>query len=498
MKSFNRLYNIVISAVCMGLAQHSLGLGWIAWFCLVPFFISIKDNISIKKTCFDAIIWGFIYHLTSLYWLSENIGVDERYIAFITMLLANLACTFNIFLTFFVWYLLNSVYGKKSWYFLPFIWTAVDYLRIFGSISFPWASIANTQAQESLLPMIQFIEITGMFGVTFWIVSLNVVLFYFYQERNVARFIDSLAVFVLPFILGVLISKNSYNENEKIEFAILQPNISIDDKRNISTTHAIENLLNKSKDYFSRNNSRLLIWPETAFNHYNNQTNYKLKKELKGTNINLLSGVYESNENAHNSIYYLNDDNNYELKNAEKYRKIKMVPGAEQVPFSKVLPFLRNMALVGNLTKGLEYKIFNYKNSKFGAMVCIESTFPNLARNFVRNGAQFLVYVANDGWYIKPAEAYQHAKQTIFRAIETRKPVLRCGNTGVSWIVSPYGGVVKELEHNTEGLLTSDNIEVYSNSEKTMYLILGDWIAYLSIIVVLFLSLKAVFRKVKK
>ena len=156
------------------------------------------------------------------------------------------------------------------------------------------------------------------------------------------------------------------------------------------------------------------------------------------------------------------------------------------------------MALVGNLTKGLEYKIFDYKDSKFGAMVCIESTFPNLARQFVRNGAEFLVYVANDGWYIKPAEAYQHAKQTIFRAIETRKPILRCGNTGVSWVVSPNGVVVKELEHNSEGLLTSDGIEIYSNSEKTIYLILGDWIAYLSIIVVLFLSLKGIIRKVKK
>ena len=498
MKSFNRLYNIVISAVCMGLAQHSFGLGWLAWFCLVPFFISIKENSTIKKTCLDTTIWAFIYHLTSLYWLSENIGVDERYIAFITMLLANLACTFNIILVFIIWHLLNSSYGKKLWYLLPLIWTMVDYLSIFGSISFPWASIANTQAQNSLLPILQFIEITGMFGLTFWIVSLNVALFYLYQERSAYRFIDSLAIFVLPLILGGLISKKVYNENEKIEFAILQPNISINDKRNISTSHAIQDLLEKSENYLSEKNDRILIWPETAFNHYNNQINNQVKTALEGTNINLLSGVYEINENAYNSIYYLNDKNNYSLINAEKYRKIKMVPGAEQVPFSNVFPFLSNMALVGNLTKGLEYKIFDYKDSKFGAMVCIESTFPNLARQFVRNGAEFLVYVANDGWYIKPAEAYQHAKQTIFRAIETRKSILRCGNTGVSWVVSPNGEIVKELEHNSEGLLTSDGIEIYSNSEKTIYLILGDWIAYLSIIVVLFLSLKAVIRKVKK
>ena len=70
--------------------------------------------------------------------------------------------------------------------------------------------------------MIQFIEITGMFGVTFWIVSLNVAIFYLYQEKTSVRFIDSLAILILPAILGILISKNSYNENEKIDFAILQ------------------------------------------------------------------------------------------------------------------------------------------------------------------------------------------------------------------------------------------------------------------------------------
>ena len=79
-------------------------------------------------------------------------------------------------------------------------------------------------------------------------------------------------------------------------------------------------------------------------------------------------------------------------------------------------------------------------------MVCIESTYSRLSRNFINQGAHFLVYVANDGWYLHPPEAQQHAKQTIFRAIETRKPILRCGNTGISWVVSPYGKILKRLK----------------------------------------------------
>ena len=119
MYSFNRLYNIVISAVCMGIAQHAFGLGWFAWFCLVPFFLSIKEYANLKKLCLDVSIWAFIYHLISLYWLSENIGVDERYIAFITMLLTNLICSLNIILIFILFCgsrtnKMGSFYSKQS------------------------------------------------------------------------------------------------------------------------------------------------------------------------------------------------------------------------------------------------------------------------------------------------------------------------------------------------------------------------------------------------
>ena len=76
-------------------------------------------------------------------------------------------------------------------------------------------------------------------------------------------------------------------------------------------------------------------------------------------------------------------------------------------------------------------------------MVCFESTFPQHNRQFVLNGAEVLVYLVNDGWYLTNPEPKQHAKQAIFRAIEFRRPVIRCANTGISQIIdingNPYG-----------------------------------------------------------
>ena len=350
MQSFNRLYNIVISAVCMGLAQHPLGLGWLAWLCLVPLFISIKNHDKFLKLCLDIFIWGFLYHLTSLFWLSDNIGVDDRYIAFITMLLANLICTFNILVIFGIWYVINKLNNKKIWFALPFIWTMVDYTMSLTEISFPWASIANTQAQSSLLPFIQFIELTGMFGVTFWVVLLNVVLFYCYKSRTAEKIIDSLAVFVSPLIISFILSYNHIDKKEKIDFAILQPNISIQDKN--TNTYSdnltmINNLLNQSNSDIKH--GQLLIWPETAFVNYIDSDNgqsfisYIINNSLSDKNIDLLTGVYEIGlDKYYNSIYYLNSSNSYDLSKAKNYKKIKKVPGAESVPFSDIFPFLED------------------------------------------------------------------------------------------------------------------------------------------------------------
>ncbi|MAV64474.1 MAG: apolipoprotein N-acyltransferase [Candidatus Marinimicrobia bacterium] len=497
MKSFNRLYNIVISASLMGLAQLPLDLGWLSWFCLVPFFIAIKDRHSLKGICIDAFIWGFIYHLISLFWLVDNIGVPNRYIALTTMLLTNFVCTFNVILIFIFWHFINKKNSYKVWYALPVVWTVIDFVRSFGSISFPWASIANTQAQPSLLFLIQFIEITGMFGLTIWIVLLNVSLFYIYTNRDKKSVIDSIGIFVTPIVLSVLLINKNIDNIEKIDFAILQPNMSIYDKNNTKSSRVIDDLLKKSKKYIDEYSShRILIWPETAFNHFNKNSYNQFKRKLFDSDIELITGVFEiDNGLIYNSVYLLNQKNSYVLNNAKKYTKIKMVPLAEHVPMSDFFPSLNRIALSGNFEIGNEYTLFDYKNSKYAAMICIESTYSALSRNFVRKGANFLIYVANDGWYLKPPQAQQHAKQTIFRAIETRKPVIRCGNTGISWVVNSDGNILKELSQNKEGMLVSSGFDIYSNDLKTIYVIFGDWIGYLSILIAIYLSTVGVVNK---
>ena len=499
MQSFNRIYNIVISAVCMGLAQHPLGLGWLAWFCLVPLLVAIKNEEKFSKIFVDIFTWGFIYHLVSLFWLSSNIGV-EKYVAFITMLLANLVCTLNIVVVFALWHIVNRLNNKKIWLTLPFIWTMVDYLMSLTDVSFPWSSIANTQAQDNLLPFIQFIEFTGMFGLTFWLVILNVYLFRFYENKNLQNIIDCFAIFIFPIIVSFILISPKAVSKERIDFAILQPNVSIDDKNNkkYDDFDMVNLLLNESTQNI--NSKQLLIWPETAFDDYYNSSRIRslissnINEALLKDSVDLITGVFEVDKDKYfNSIYYLNSENNYNLSLAKKYRKIKMVPGAESVPFSEIFPFLKDFGLIGNFAKGQEYTIFKHKGTiPFAAMVCIESTYSGLSRQMVLSGAEFLIYIANDGWYLNPPQPQQHAKQTILRAVETRKPILRCGNTGISWVVDNTGEVLNSLDRNKKDVLTSEGMGLYSNDRKTIYVIFGDWLAYICIIVWVFWVIKGV------
>jgi len=78
---------------------------------------------------------------------------------------------------------------------------------------------------------------------------------------------------------------------------------------------------------------------------------------------------------------------------------------------------------------------------RFGVLICFEDIFPHLAREFVKDGANFLVNMTNDAWFGDTAAAEQHLQASVFRAIENRVPVIRAANTGVSCFIDPTGEV---------------------------------------------------------
>ena len=169
-----------------------------------------------------------------------------------------------------------------------------------------------------------------------------------------------------------------------------------------------------------------------------------------------------------------------------------LVPIAESVPLSSMLPSLKKINIgQANFEKGDEYTIFNVNDSKIAAMVCFESTFPQLNREFINKGAEVLVYVVNDGWYETNPEPSQHAKQAIFRAVEFRKPVIRCANTGISQIIDIHGNIEHQIELNKAGVI---NASVIPSNHMTFYAKFGDVFAIFNLLILLLLGL---YKKIK-
>ena len=166
---------------------------------------------------------------------------------------------------------------------------------------------------------------------------------------------------------------------------------------------------------------------------------------------------------------------------------------AEHIPLSGAFPSLKELNLgQANFTHGDEFRMFNIQNTTFAAMICFESTFPALSAEFVRRGAQVLVYVVNDGWYETPPEPQQHAKQAVYRAIENRRPVLRCTNTGISMVVNPSGNIVKQLPLNQTGVI---NAAIMPSNGVTFYTKYGDIFAQISAVISMFFILGVLLRK---
>lgn len=181
----------------------------------------------------------------------------------------------------------------------------------------------------------------------------------------------------------------------------------------------------------------------------------------------------------------------------ETFRKHHLVIFGEYIPFVEKLPFLAKIyeqqagvkyGGAFSIGESLEPVMVDLHGEKVGLIpsVCFEDTVPRLLRKFVRSGPQVIVNVTNDGWFKESPGAAQHFANARFRAIELRRPMIRCANTGVSAAISPTGSTVhpdggrlQELRdengsHFTRGHLLA-TIDIPKNPPVTLYAMIGDW-----------------------
>ena len=481
MNGLRTYHREIISGILLGLAQQPLHLGFLAWFALIPWISVLDCRPGWRRILASGFILSFTYTYTTIFWLLLNIGTT-RPVAALTLLAASALMGLNGLFTGLLWRMAGSRLAA-----LPFAWITVEYLRSSGAVGFPWISLANTQT-EYLLP-IQNAELTGIFGISFWIVLVNVMLYRLLQKRDLKRSLLLAAVFLYPWLTGALLWWQAEPiPGNPFRVAVVQPNIHLSLKwRDGAQKEVIAHLLDVSAP-FIREDVDLIIWPETApaVHLLRGRRSYlrQIQKRLSGGEVKLLTGIphYDFTEDREyknfNSVALISANGIHGL-----YHKILLVPMAEYIPLSEYFPALKKLNLgQANFTHGEEYTIFKTAGARFGAGICFESTFPQFSRQYAQRGIQFIAYVVNDGWYETPPEPQQHARQLVFRAIETRKPMLRSANTGISMVVDPRGNITHQLPLNAANVIQAD---IIPQDSLTFYTRFGDVFTYLAMLALL-------------
>jgi len=513
----------VSTALLLGFSFPPFPLGVLACIGFVPFLLLVDNIHSYGRFFRYSYVTFFLFCAIALYWVGGFTHLKDPYLMLAggaLLLWQPLFFTLPASVYYFVKRRLKTQYATLSF---PFIWITFEWLYALGEFAFPWLTIGNTQTYN--LEKIQFVDITGVYGISLWVLLINILIYFLLQVLSKSEFKKRrntllaaiVFLFILPNFYSLLVDEKKYTEEDSSSFkvGIVQPNIDPWDKWEGANTFAGRwKQVQLYLEFIGKNindSTEVVVLPESAIllnlpSFY--QQFSEFKKVVDSLNVAVVSGYakvkYYEQENAPVSASLIKGTNvRYDSFNSiflvepgtnevQSYSKMRLVPFAERIPYAEEVPFLiepmRWGVGISNWGKGSDSTIFHSSkiNSKFLAMVCYESIFPEFVASFVDRGAEFLVFITNDSWWGNTSGARQHQQYAVLRAIENRRWVVRCANGGISSFIDPMGNAYDKTDMYVQTYIQH---KITPFKEKTFYSKHGDWLARIcaSITLIIFL-----------
>ncbi|MBI4685740.1 MAG: apolipoprotein N-acyltransferase [Nitrospirae bacterium] len=511
--NFRRYGHAVISGIILIFAFPAFDFSFLAWVALTPFLISLLNKRPAEA--FRAgFFMGIPYFFGTLYWIYHSINHYGNIplvpsLALVLILCMYLSLYTGVFAVLFSWKITTSRF--PALFLAPVIWVTLEFLRSYALTGFPWSSIGYSQYR--FLPVIQFADITGIYGVSFLVVAFNgaVADFFIIKKRLRAMPLFSLSqtitgVVILAFLLIFVFTYGYWRLSDSsagasVRVSIIQGNIEQDKKWDNTYQRAVLNTYKDLSFAVVPMSPNLIVWPETAVPFYFN-SDKSLTQELvdfqQTLNSYLLFGSVliktpsatdsrsassEISNLPTNSAVLLSPDG----RQAFVYDKIHLVPFGEYVPLKKLLFFVDKLvAGIGDYVPGDSILRAETPYGNFGVFICYEIIFPGLVRKFYSKDGDFIVTITNDAWFGKTAGPYQHFSMAVLRAVENRKPVIRAANTGISGFIDSSGRIIGMTRLFQR---TARTMEVKTNSYRTFYSKYGDIFSYICIVITILLSI---------
>lgn len=502
---------MIVSGLLYGLSFPPFDLHLLMFVSMGLLLFMLSETKSLIGAAFSAYTVYFTAGITAISWISLS-GMQDNADRFLVVAGAAVLFIYPLF------FVLPSVVFRlilgRSGYVpalvaFPFVWTAFEYLSTLGQITFPWLLSGNSQT--SLLSKIQFIEFTGVFGISFWICAVSALLFYSFRllasSLNRGHKIKAAiyaGVAVLVYFLPDLINPNirsDFKAESQVSVGIVQPNIDPWKKWGGKQSELIGSYI-KDIEALHKGNPGLdlAVIPETAFPFYFKEASFEascaaFKRMCDSLGMPVLAGTpdliyYEDPADAPSDARLRKQSGiKYDAFNSavlfipgmEKedypvYHKMKLVPGSERMPYQEKLPFIKDLIEWGvglsGWQIGRDTLLFRInRDVLFNTAICYESVFPSFFAGFINRGAEFSVIITNDGWWGELAGTHQHSRYAVLRAVENRRWIARCANTGISSFIDPDGNMHDATGINMHAMITKN---VGLIREKTFYTKYGD------------------------
>ena len=514
----------LLSAILLAVPFLVPHCGLVSLFALVPLFMAEEIVRREGRKHFIWVVYCsfLVWNLLATFWVYFA-TVPGAIAAFVLNTLQ-----MTIIFALFRWFR-RKVSGYLPYLFFCFAWVAWEHAYFTWQISWPWLVLGNAFATS--IKNIQWYEYTGTVGGSFWILLVNTLIYrVIYLVKNNQRSLLQVGSLILLIIVPTTISHvifSNYREDKNpVKVGILQPNIdpynskfkvSQDKQDDILFKLANESLREFAKNEDSLNNDILLLAPETFISPNSWRSRVSEIEPARNKSYNKFNNFVETHSDSLRDVSFIvgavtimeymqaNQPNitsrkmpggwydNYNsaimLTKADSvvktdfYHKSKLVILAESNPFlSGPFKFMDKLVYdiaggVGNFGTQKDRGVFEFGLGKAGTAICYESVYGDFYREWALNGAEFMTIITNDGWWRNTPGHKQHLHYASLRAIETRRSIARCANTGISAFINQRGEIESKTNWWQECYL---NGVVNKNTSKTIFVQYGDIIGRVS------------------
>ncbi|MGD9628825.1 MAG: apolipoprotein N-acyltransferase [Pyrinomonadaceae bacterium] len=491
----------LLSAVLLILAFPDFDYWFLAWFALAPLMWAVeREKESTSRSFVLGWIFGTAFFFGTCWWLTYAPITYAAFPPILAYFLLFCVCLVaGLFPAMFAGILsvLLRRFGSLSFLAAPFVWVFTEFLRYWVTGN-NWNALGYSQAFAPVLPLTA--SIGGVLSLSCVCATVSAFIcavsitprekgLIFLRKRWLPMLIVVIGISSLPplGIYQILSSrKGSLRSSVITRLIAIQPSVPMSGltyqkwqdlrRRHVRLAESALADMPVIPTWAEPYPQSVVVFPESPMN-FMYETDPETRQFIDGfARKNNVSVLFNSAEPDEKNGKFFNSAVMVGPQGGEvaQYDKIYLLPFGEAVPFplEGILP-----GFVGNFSYGREYDLLPIGDAKAGVMICFESHFGQLSREYVRNGADVIIEMTNDGYLGPTPVLRQHLANAVFRAVETNRPVLRVTNVGITAYINERGEVLDPAQPYTEDTRVWSVAK--SDGSQTLYVRYGDWFAWL-------------------